>query len=137
MAPACAGFLDSSDMPEMNLSELSLNEKVAIKVRRGPLPEIHIFQLGVSNGKRYKRSFNSEWYAKKPVCKRDTLRRICRASRETIFGEPRAEPLIAESRTAEAESKRANLQRQYSELRYFSSCQENLQLKCIKRTALN
>jgi len=59
------GFLSVSDLQKLEPSQLSLDEKVAIKMTGRPLPDIEISQLGVSNNKRYKRSFNSEWYEKK------------------------------------------------------------------------
>lgn len=54
-----------SKLQELNFSQLSLHDKVAIKRGGRPLPDIQISQPGISNNKRYIRSFNSEWYQKK------------------------------------------------------------------------
>ena len=42
-----------------------LHDKVIIKRRGRPLPDIRISQPGISNNKKYIRSFNSEWYQRK------------------------------------------------------------------------
>lgn len=57
--------LKVSEIKELNFPKLSLGEKVAIKSKGRPLPNIQIFQPGVSNKKQYVRSFNSEWYHRK------------------------------------------------------------------------
>ena len=45
-------------LQQLHFSQLSLDEKVAIKARGRPMPDIQIAQQGVSNNKKYIRRFN-------------------------------------------------------------------------------
>ena len=54
-----------STLKELNFSQLTFQEKVAIKQAGRPLPEIKIVQEGVSHNKKYIRSFNCDWYQRK------------------------------------------------------------------------
>lgn len=54
-----------SKLKKTNFWSLSLEDKIAIKKAGRPLPDIQICQTGVSNNKKYIRSFNSDWYQKK------------------------------------------------------------------------
>lgn len=54
-----------SALKELNFSQLTLQEKVAIKQAGRPLPDIKIEQEGVSHSKKYIRSFNCDWYQRK------------------------------------------------------------------------
>lgn len=49
----------------INFSKLTLFEKVEIKNKGRSTPDLFISQPGVSNKKKYIRSFNKEWYDKK------------------------------------------------------------------------
>ena len=53
-----------SALKELNFSQLTLQEKVAIKQAGRPLPDIEIVQ-GVSHNKKYICSFNCDWYQRK------------------------------------------------------------------------
>ena len=44
---------------------MSLHEKVIVKKRGRSTPDIQISQPGISNNKKYIRSFHSEWYQRK------------------------------------------------------------------------
>lgn len=48
----------------ITFSRLSLSEKVQLKNKGRPTPNILITQVGISKNKKYVRSFNTEWYEK-------------------------------------------------------------------------
>ncbi|XP_076049468.1 zinc finger MYM-type protein 1-like [Oratosquilla oratoria] len=54
-----------SALKELNFSQFTLQEKVAIKQAGRSLPEIKIVQEGVCHNKKYIHSFNCDWYQKK------------------------------------------------------------------------
>ena len=63
-----------SERKECKFSQLPLEEKVAIKKRGRPLPEIQLSQPGTSNNKKYIRRFNLDWYQKKTwLCGCETI----------------------------------------------------------------
>lgn len=51
-------------LKKIAFSQLSLHEKMEIKNKGRPTPDIIITQEGISKNKKYIRSFNSEWYKK-------------------------------------------------------------------------
>ncbi|XP_075232954.1 zinc finger MYM-type protein 1-like isoform X2 [Lycorma delicatula] len=53
------------ELQQLKFSQLSLHEKVIVKKRGRSTPDLLISQPGISNKKKYIRSFNSEWYQQK------------------------------------------------------------------------
>ena len=53
------------EIQSKKFEHLSFQEKVAVKKRGRSTPDIQISQPGISNNKKYIRSFNSEWYQRK------------------------------------------------------------------------
>lgn len=49
-------------LKKLTFSQLSLNEKLEIKNKGRSTPDIIINQTGISNNKKYNRSFNRDWY---------------------------------------------------------------------------
>lgn len=58
--------LTVSQLQSLTFSQLALNEKIKIKDAGRPVADIKIAQPAISNNKKYVRSFNPEWYNKKP-----------------------------------------------------------------------
>nr|CAD7579776.1 unnamed protein product [Timema californicum] len=52
-----------SELQHLKFSQISLHEKVTVKIRGRSTPDILISQPSKSNNKKYIRSFNSEWYS--------------------------------------------------------------------------
>ena len=54
-----------NELQRINFLELSIPEKVTVKKIGRSTPDIQISQAGVSNNKKYIRTFNREWYQRK------------------------------------------------------------------------
>lgn len=64
-------------LKKITFSQLPLHEKLEIKNKGRSTPDIVIHQTGVSNSKKYIRSFNSDWYQKlKWLCGCDVTNRL-------------------------------------------------------------
>ncbi|XP_076046712.1 uncharacterized protein LOC143028461 [Oratosquilla oratoria] len=60
-----SGVVSVSELQQLKFSQLSLCEKMTVKKRGRSTPDIQISQPGISNNKKYIRSFNSDWYQRK------------------------------------------------------------------------
>ncbi|XP_076763834.1 zinc finger MYM-type protein 1-like [Xylocopa sonorina] len=54
-----------SELQQLKFTQLSLHEKLTLKRRGRSTPDMLISQTGISNNKKYIRSFNPEWYQRK------------------------------------------------------------------------
>ena len=60
--PGQDGPLDVSQIKRLNFSRLSLDDKVEIKERGRPLPDLFFSQEDVAHGKKFKRNFHRKYY---------------------------------------------------------------------------